>query len=652
MTDAGRLARRLERERRARREAETIAEQTTRDLYDRQQELALLEAVAGAANEASSLEAALEVAVPRLARHFGWPVGHAWTPAPGTDALRSTGIWHVETPELHDPFREVSAELTFGPGEGLPGRVLTCGEPVWVAEVGSDGGLPRRGLGLEGAFAFPVVADGDVVAVLEFFSRLPVRPEEERIARLAAQVAAHLTRVAERLLARERLAHQALHDALTGLPNRALFEDRLDLALARAGRQSTFTAVLFLDVDRFKLINDTLGHRVGDRLLREAAERVRSAVRASDTVARFGGDEFAVLCEGLGDDRDALTIANAVHDAMRVPLVLDDGGDLLLGASIGIALARGREARRDALLRDADAAMYRAKELGRGRIEVFDDRLRERLDARLRIERELRHGLEHGELRLAYQPVISLADGRIGSVEALVRWHHPERGVVSPGEFLPVAEESGLIIRLGEEVLGQACRQAAHWRAELGEDAPLPINVNLAARQLGQPGFVDVVLRIVAESGVDAHDIALEITESAVIENTLLAADTLDQLKALGFTVLLDDFGTGYSSLSYLQRLPIDVLKIDRSFISALGDGRESDAIVRAIVGIAEALRIGVVAEGIETAEQASTARALGCDSAQGFHFARPSGPEGIEALVEAARERAARSARAASCRD
>jgi diguanylate cyclase (GGDEF)-like protein len=525
--------------------------------------------------------------------------------------------------------------------------VLACGEPVWVAEVGRDAGLPRRGLGLEGAFAFPVVADGSVVAVLEFFSRLPVRPEE-RIARLAAQVAAHLTRVAERLLARERLAHQALHDALTGLPNRTLFEDRLDLALARAGRQSTFTAVLFLDVDRFKLVNDTLGHRVGDRLLREAAERLRSAVRAGDTVARFGGDEFAVLCEGLGDDRDALTIANAVHAAMRVPLELDDGGDLLLEASIGIALARGREARRDALLRDADAAMYRAKELGRGRVEVFDDRLRERLDARLRIERELRHGLEHGELHLVYQPVVSLADGRIGSVEALVRWHHPERGVVSPGEFLPVAEESGLIIRLGEEVLVQACRQAARWRAALGDDAPLPVNVNLAARQLGQPGFVDVVRRIVAESGVDARDIALEITESAVIENTLLAADTLDQLKTLGFTVLLDDFGTGYSSLSYLQRLPIDVLKIDRSFISALGDGRESDAIVRAIVGIAEALRIGVVAEGIETAEQASTARELGCDSAQGFHFARPSGPEDIVALVEAARARAARSARAA----
>jgi diguanylate cyclase (GGDEF)-like protein len=632
MPDAARLERRLERERRARREAEAIAERTTRTLYDRQQELELLEAVARAANEASTLEDALEPAVSRLCTYAGWPVGHAWRWHAEAGELRSTGAWHVDVPELHDPFRQATSAMVMRRGEGLPGRVLEHGEPVWVADVENDDRLPRRALGLGGAFAVPVFADGDIVVVLEFFARLPTRPDD-RLVSVASQVAGHLSRVAERVAARERIAHQALHDALTGLPNRALFEDRVDLALARARRRSTRTAVLFLDVDRFKFVNDTLGHRAGDRLLSEVARRVRGAIRASDTVARFGGDEFAVLCEDINDDRDALRIAEAVQSALGAPCELD-GEDHVLSASLGIAVARGREATTGAMLRDADAAMYRAKELGRARVEVFDDRLRERLEARMRTERELRHGIEAGQLRLVYQPVVSLPSGRVGSVEALVRWEHPERGTVSPGEFLPIAEDSGLIIKLGEFVFGEACRQAARWRAQLGDDAPLPINVNLAARQLGQPTLVDVVRRLLDETGARPTDIALEITESAVIENTLLASETLHELKALGFQIYLDDFGTGYSSLSYLQRLPIDVLKIDRSFVSALGEAPESSAIVRAIVGMAQALGIGVVAEGVETSRQAELVHELGCQSGQGFFWARPSTPGDVEALV------------------
>jgi diguanylate cyclase (GGDEF)-like protein len=630
MTDAARLERRLERERQARREAERIAEETTRRLYDRQQELLVLEAVAAAANRASTLEEPLEVAVERLAQHTGWPVGHAWVLTAAGDALRPAGAWHVSAPELHGQLRDATTGWVFRPGEGLPGRVLAEGTAIWL-DAEETAALPRRPQGLHTAFAFPVLADGRVVAVLEFFARLSA-PPEERLQSLARHVAVHLERVAERLAARDRIAHQALHDGLTGLPNRTLFEDHLGAALRRARRRATSAAVLFLDVDRFKLVNDTLGHRVGDELLRQTADRLRSAVRASDTVARFGGDEFAICCEDLTDERHALTIAHAVQRALSAPCRIG-GEEHALAASIGIAVAVGHKATAETLLRDADMAMYRAKELGRGRCEIFDDRLRERIEARVRTERELRAAIERDELRLLYQPVYDVATGAIASVEALVRWQHPERGLLGPGEFLPVAEESGLILDLGEVVLREACRQAARWRAELGDRAPLPININLAARQLSQPALVETVRAALAESGARAEDIGLEITESAIIENTLLAAETLDRLKLLGVHVLLDDFGTGYSSLSYLQRLPVDILKIDRSFVAPLGARERDDAIVAAIVGMAQALGITVVAEGVETELQAGRAADLGCSLAQGFFFDRPLPAAEIAAL-------------------
>jgi diguanylate cyclase (GGDEF)-like protein len=549
----------------------------------------------------------------------------------GTDRLESTGVWHIAAPALHDAFRAASDGFTFGPGEGLPGRVLEAGAPVWLADVTQEN-LPRRPQGLGGALAFPVVAEGRVVAVLEFFARLPAEPDE-RLMTVAKQVAVHLDRVAERLAARDQLAHQSMHDALTGLPNRLLFEEGLDVALALARRRSTYVAVLFLDADRFKVINDTLGHRTGDDILVEIARRMKAAVRASDVVARFGGDEFAILVQDLADERDALRIADTVQLALGAPFRLD-GEEHSLSASIGIAISGGRRATPELMLRDADSAMYRAKELGRGRAEIFDERLRARLEERLRTERELRTGIEAGQLRLVYQPVFGLDDRRAHSVEALVRWDHPERGTLAPGEFLQIAEESGLILPLGEWVLGEACRQASAWRAQMGDAAPLPINVNLAARQLAQGGLVETIERLLAASGAAPSDIALEITESAVIENTLAAAETLERLKQLGFQVLLDDFGTGYSSLSYPQRLPIDVLKIDRSFVSGLGEDRHAWAIVRAIVGMAEALDIAVVAEGVETAAQASMAHDLGCGFAQGYYFARPSRPEDVAGLV------------------
>ncbi|MDO8184006.1 EAL domain-containing protein [Conexibacter sp. JD483] len=616
-----RLRAEVAREREARAEAERVAQETTAALAARQQELELLEAIAAAANGARTLEDALDAAVEALRRHGCWTVGRSWIADGADEPLIDAGA------ELFD----AAVPALVPPPDGLHERAREDGEAVWT----------RNG------FAFPVLLGERVLAVLELRASATRRPDPA-LARLSNHVAGHLERVAERVAARERIVHQTLHDALTGLPNRVLFEDRLGLALTRARRRGTQTAVLFLDVDRFKLVNDTLGHRAGDALLREVAQRLRTAVRASDTVARFGGDEFAVLCEELNDERDALRVANSLHAALSVPCELGgDGGDLgseslVLSTSVGVAVARGREATPEELLRDADAAMYRAKELGRSRTELFDERLRARLDARLRVERELHQALDARELRLVYQPVVSLRTGGMRSVEALVRWDHPERGTLSPGAFLPIAEESGLIVKIGEYVLREACAQAVAWRGRLGAEAPLPIHVNLAARQLSQTNFVDTVVRILADTGATAHDIALEITESSVIENTLLASDMLRELKALGFEILLDDFGIGYSSLGYLQQLPIDVLKIDRSFIDALGgaadaedDGRAS-AIVRAIVGMADALAIDVVAEGVETDEQARISQALGCDLAQGFLFARPERPETVEQLRRA----------------
>jgi diguanylate cyclase (GGDEF)-like protein len=633
MTELERLQRRVDRERRARREAEAIAERTTRALFRRQQELQVLESLASAANEADTLEDALAVAVPLIAQHGDWTAGHAWLVDRHTGAMRRAGVWHIDAELLHAPFRDAT-ETTFEPELGLPGRVLARREPVWLEDVSHDPGFPRRGLGLSGAFGFPVWLDGDVVAVVECFSRLP-RSLDDRQMAVAAQAASHLTHVAERAETRAQITRQTLYDALTGLPNRALFSDRLEHALARARRQSTLTAVFFLDVDRFKLVNDTLGHGAGDDLLCDIAERLSAGVRANDTVARFGGDEFAVLCEDLTDERHALhlgeTLLTGLADAPARA-----GGDRAISASIGIALAGDRRATPERLMSDADAAMYRAKELGRGRCEIFDDRLRARLESRLQTERELREALTHGQLRLVYQPVVSLTTGAISSVEALVRWEHPTRGTVAPGEFLPVAEECGLIIAIGEYVLAEACRQAVRWRERLGDDAPLPINVNLAARQIGQPGFVEMVERTLRETGARPAEIALEITETAVIQNTLAASDTLTRLKALGLRVLLDDFGTGYSSLSHLQLLPIDVLKIDRSFISGLGETERSYGIVEAIVGMANALSIDVVAEGVETVEQADHVRQLGCGLAQGFLFSRPDAPDAVARLVAA----------------
>ncbi len=638
-----RVEKRLQRERMVRREVEEIAERTTRALYDKQQELVLLEAVVLATNESATVGGALQGTVNAVCAHTAWPVGHAYVCGPSGD-LVPTAIWHIERSNQFAAFRRATEQTTFSEGTGLPGRVLTTGRAAWISDVNVDSNFPRKHLGVRAAFAFPIHADGELQAVLEFFN--PAVAPDSGLLEVMAKIGRQLGRVVERIHAQEQIAHQATHDGLTGLANRLLFRDRLELALERAKRHGTFAALLFLDLDRFKDVNDTLGHNAGDQLLRDVSDRLQVALRATDslarfgdeefTLARFGGDEFVVLCEDLASEAGAVRVAQRVQQALLLPFVLERK-EHVVTASIGIVLASGADDDAEGLLRDADIAMYRAKKRGPGNWEIFDEALRTRALERVGIERALRHALDAGQLRLHYQPIVSLDGGAMHSVEALVRWQHPERGLVPPGELIPIAEESSLILQIGEWTLREACEQAARWRARFGDEAPLPVSVNVSARQLTQADLPEIIRQVLADTGLDAGDLAIEVTETALIEDSNVPAATLRELRALEVKILLDDFGTGYSSLSHLQRFPIDALKIDRSFIMHLGTGEDNSAIVRAIAAMAHALDLEVVAEGVENAEQAAEALALGCGSAQGYYFARPAPPKVIESLIRPA---------------
>jgi predicted signal transduction protein with EAL and GGDEF domain len=640
-----RAEKRLRRERLARREVEEIAERTTRALYDKQQELVLLEAVVLASNESATVNDALQSAVDAVCAHTAWPVGHAYVRDHASGDLEPSAIWHIERSSQFAAFRRVTERTRFSEGVGLPGRVLATGGPAWITDVTVDANFARRHLGVRGAFAFPIHADGELQAVLEFFTAAAVAPDSPLLV-VMAQIGSQLGRVVERIRAQEQIAHQATHDGLTGLANRLLFRDRLELALARAKRHGTFAALLFLDLDRFKDVNDTLGHSAGDQLLRSVSDRLQAALRATDTLARFGdeeftlarfgGDEFVVLCEDLASEGGAVRVAERVQQALLRPFVLERS-EHVVSTSIGIVLASGDDHDAEGLLRDVDIAMYRAKERGPGNWEIFDEALRNRALERVATERALRHALDTGELRLHYQPIVSLEGGTMHAVEALVRWQHPERGLLAPAEFIPIAEESALILQIGAWTLREACEQAARWRERYGDNAPLPVSVNVSARQLAQPELPEIIRQVLGDTGVSASDLAIEVTETALIEDSNVPAATLRELKTLGVKILLDDFGTGYSSLSHLQRFPIDVLKIDRSFVMHLGAGGDDCAIVRAIAALARALDLEVIAEGVETAAQAAEAHALGCGSAQGYYFARPATAMVIETLIRPA---------------
>jgi diguanylate cyclase (GGDEF)-like protein/PAS domain S-box-containing protein len=452
----------------------------------------------------------------------------------------------------------------------------------------------------------------------------------------ATRMSGSQTDITERKLTEEQLLHDALHDALTSLPNRALFMDRLGQAVERARRHAEFAfAVLFLDIDRFKLVNDSLGHTAGDQLLVEFGRRLTTSLRAGDTVARMGGDEFTVLLGDVADAADAIRMAERIEQGLARPF--DIGGhELFASASIGIALsALGCDHPED-MLRDANIAMHRAKSAGKSCIRVFDTTMHERAVALLRLETDLRRTPGRQEYVVQYQPILSLKTGAVCGFEALARWQHPERGMLYPDEFIPLAEETGLIIDIDRWVMREACTQARAWQGIQRNVGPLAICVNLSARQFTHTGLVGYVEKVLSATGLDPRSLKLEITESVLMSDAETVTTTLERLKALGVELYLDDFGTGYSSLNYLHRFPIDVLKIDRCFISRMGaDGRSSE-VVRAIVTLAHELGMSVVAEGVETEGQLAEIRSLGCEYAQGHLFSVPVDAESAGALIDA----------------
>ncbi len=430
--------------------------------------------------------------------------------------------------------------------------------------------------------------------------------------------------ITDRKRAEEQLLHDAFHDALTGLPNRALFMDHTKMAIQRSRRdEGRLFAALFLDLDRFKVINDSLGHMIGDQLLVGIARRLETCLRPGDTVARLGGDEFTILLEDLVETADAVEVAERVQEIVSQPFNIG-GHEVFTTASIGIAPSTIGYDHADDLLRDADTAMYRAKLLGKKRHIVFDKAMHERAVKLLQLEIDLRRAVDREEFFLQYQPIISLDSGEISGFEALIRWQHPERGFVAPNEFISVAEETGLIIPIGQWVLRVACQQMQRWREQLTDGRELTMSVNLSGKQFSQPDLTEQIASILRETGLPSSCLKLEITESMVMENIDTAIGMLTQLRALGVELAIDDFGTGYSSLSYLHRFPINTLKIDRSFVSRMLDNNENEEIVRTIVTLARSLEMNVVAEGVETTGQLEQLRSLDCDYGQGYLFSKP----------------------------
>ena len=430
----------------------------------------------------------------------------------------------------------------------------------------------------------------------------------------------------------DQLARQAFRDPLTSLPNRALFMDRLQHALTRTERRGERLAVLFLDLDRFKVVNDSMGHGVGDQLLIGVSHRLSACLRPEDTIARLGGDEFAILLEDVKDDKAPTSVADRLTAELQQAFTVERR-EVVITVSIGIAMSASRRMTPEDILRDADLAMYHAKGKGKARYEVFDKSMNAPAQERMDLELDLRNAVTRGEFVLHYQPVVALPTGRITELEALVRWNHPQRGLLSPGDFIALSEETGLIVPLGRWVLHEASRQTRQWQLA-APGIRLGISVNLSGRQLQQPGLVEEIGAVLRDTRLDPSSLRLEITETVVMHDAASTLAKLEALKELGVQLAIDDFGTGYSSLGYLKRFPVDNLKIDRSFVKGIGRDVEDTAIVRAVITVAKSLNLSVTAEGIESADQIEELRALGCDHGQGYYFAKPMAGDRVPAML------------------
>lgn len=441
--------------------------------------------------------------------------------------------------------------------------------------------------------------------------------------------------IAQRETIEQQLTYDALHDAMTGLPNRVLFLDRLGQAIEYSKRRTEYTyAALFIDIDQFKVINDSLGHLTGDQLLISAGKRMKECLRSSDTVARLGGDEFAILLEITGEKNSVAKVAEKLQANLNVPIQLD-GHELYVTASIGIVVSVAGYVHPEEVLRDADIAMYQAKTSGKARFEIFDIKMRSHIFSRLEMEQDLRSALENGDFQLYYQPIVSMKSNQLVSFEALIRWDHPTRGLLLPGEFLPIAEESGLILPIEKWVLHEACAQLKRWHENYPSLQNVSVNVNISNRQFAQSNFVDGVMNALTVTGLQPESLKLEITENVLISNYVTANEVFTKLWNSGVQMQIDDFGSGYSALAYLQHFPISAIKIDKSFIDEIGKSRKGIALIRAIVSMARELGMEAIAEGIETGEQLDQLRELSCNLGQGFLLSRPLNKESAEKVLE-----------------
>ncbi len=586
--------------------------------------------VAGATNPEEIMPGIMET----VCRGFNWECGAYWCLDKDGALLRCTASWGENDPAIWE-FLALTKKMSAPSGVDLAGRTWVKGGPIVVEDLGSEQGFsraqPALQAGLRGALTLPIVSGGKTFGVIELFGTEAIRPDEA-LTNLLHSVSSQIGQSFQRKVAEDQLRYIATHDSLTDLPNRTMFNAGLRHALQQGARYNRGIAVLFIDIDRFKVINDSLGHSAGDRLLQDCAKRLSECLRESDTVARLGGDEFVVMVENFTAPRDAIAVAQKTLTNIAKPFFVD-GQEFLVSASIGISTFPEDGADAETLLKNADIAMYRAKDQGRNNYQFYSAQMNKHTFERLAMESSLRRALERNEFVLHYQPKLDLRTGAIAGVEALVRWQHPDWGMVSPGQFIPLAEETGLIVQIGEWVLKTACEQSRKWR-----DQGIPamrVAVNLSARQFGQKTLLSDVAKIIADSGLTPECLELEITESLVMHNPEHAAETLHKLKAMGIALSIDDFGTGYSSLAYLKRFPIDCVKVDRSFIKDIPNDSDDMAITKSVIALGHNLRLKVVAEGVETADQREFLRSNGCDELQGFLFSKPLPGEEVTKLLK-----------------
>ncbi len=651
--EIAKLKRRLEREKKSRVDAEGIAERGMRALYDKQRQLELLEKVAAAANESTSLNEAIRTTLVQVCEYTGWQVGNSFLAEMGSDQsyqLISTGTWHAVNKDHDYAYDLVTRWKTFDAGQGLPGRALSTKAPVWIVDVVSDNNFPRaelaRKAGLKAAFAFPVMAGAHVAAVLEFFSD-KAHPEDPVLLSLMGQIGTQLGRVVDRKRSQDQLVHNALHDSLTGLPNRALFLERLTSVIARKRRRpETKYGVLFMDLDHFKFVNDSLGHLAGDALIIGFGRRIADALRWKEsddgpggsqfasTLARLGGDEFVILVEDIKHGGDVVAVADMIQQLLTQPFMIE-GQELFASASVGVIADPAVDVNADDVLRNADLALYRAKALGKSQHALYDESMHQEAMKRLKLESELRLALRKNEFIVYYQPIVDLPDMEVVGFEALVRWNRNGEEIVGPAEFIEVAEDTGIILPLGLWVLETACRAFQGLAEEPGRQQQY-VSVNLSARQFAQADLVIQIANIIKKTGLAPQRLRLEITESVAMVDADRARRVLEELRAIGVKLAIDDFGTGYSSLSCLQDYPLEILKIDRSFVNRMRQGDDGLQMVQTIINLARSLRMKVVAEGVESPDELALLKSMGCDLGQGYLFSKPV-PENVMRQLAAA---------------